>query len=78
MTIPFGNAPMVNRFLKGIFNLRSALSTSVKTWNVVKVCHYIKAQLALAICDLKTVSDKLAILLLYLTTGQRGQTINPF
>lgn len=44
------------------------------SWNLSKVCQYIKTQTALAVCDLKTVSHRLEILLC-LTTGHWEQNI---
>ena len=72
--IPFGEDPLVSRFLRGVFNIRPALPQYVTTWNVSKVFQYFKKQQALVNCDLKTVSHRLTILLC-VTTGQRDQPI---
>ena len=72
--VPFGKSPLVSRLLKGVFNIRPALPRYVTTWDVTKVFTFIKSKPTLTNCDLKTFSHRLAILL-YLTTGQREQTI---
>ena len=72
--IPFGQGPLVSRFLRGVFNIRPALSRCVTTWKVSKIFQYLKKKQALVNCDLKAVSHRLATLLC-LTTGQRDQTI---
>ena len=72
--IPLGKGPLVNRFLRGVFNIRPALPPYVTTWDVSRVFQYLKKQQALANCDLKAASHRLAMLLC-LTTGQRDQTI---
>ena len=72
--VPFGKSPLVCRFLKGIFNIRPALSRYVTTWDVAKIFTFIKSKPTLTNCDLKTHSHRLAILLC-LTTGQRDQNI---
>ena len=67
--VPFGNSPLVCRFLKEIFNIRPALPRYV-----TKVFSFIKSKPALTNCDPKTLSHILAILLC-LTASQRDQTI---
>ena len=39
--IPFGELPLVCRFLKGVFNLRPALPKYSTTWDVSVVLKYI-------------------------------------
>ena len=41
--IPFGELPLVCRFLKGVFNLRPALSRYCTTWDASVVLKYIKS-----------------------------------
>ena len=72
--VPFRKSPLVCGFLKGVFNIRPALSRYVTTWNVTKVFTFIQSKPSLTSLDLKTLSHRLAIFL-YLTTGQRDQTI---
>ena len=72
--IPFGELPLVCRFLKGVFNLRPALPKYSTTWDVSVVLKYRKSLKALKQCDLKSLSYRLAILLC-ITTGQRDQTL---
>ena len=61
------------RFMKGVFNLRPSLPRYTCTWDVTDVLNHLK-NLALSTIDLKTLSKKLALLLLLLS-GQRLQTI---
>ena len=61
--IPFGELPLVCRFLKGVFNLRPALPKYSTTWDVSVVLKYRKSLKALKQCDLKSLSYRLAILL---------------
>ena len=72
--IPFGELPLVCRFLKGVFNLRLDLPRYSTTWDVSVVLKYIKRLEALNQYDLKSLSYRLAILLC-ITTGQRDQTL---
>ena len=72
--IPFGELPLVCRFLKGVFNLRLDLPRYSTTWDVSVVLKYIKSLEALNQYDLKSLSYRLAILLC-ITTGQRDQTL---
>ena len=72
--IPFGELPLVCRFLKGVFNLRLDLPRCSTTWDVSVVLKYIKSLEALNQYDLKSLSYRLAILLC-ITTGQRDQTL---
>ena len=72
--IPFGELPLVCRFLKGVFNLRLDLPRNSTTWDVSVVLKYIKSLEALNQYDLKSLSYRLAILLC-ITTGQRDQTL---
>lgn len=75
--IYFEKLLIVNRFLKGVINIRPALPRYVTVWNLSKICQYIKIQPALARSDLKTVSHRPEILLC-LTTAQWYQTIKCF
>ena len=72
--IPFGELPLVCRFLKGVFNLRLDLPRYSTTWDVSVVLKYIKSLEALNQYDLKSLWYRLAILLC-ITTGQRDQTL---
>ena len=45
--IPFGELPLLCTFLKGVFNLRSALPQYSTTWDVSVVLKYIKSLKAL-------------------------------
>ena len=51
--------------MRQVFNLRSVLPRYVATYNVSKVFRYMKTQLTLATCGLKTVSHRFAIAISY-------------
>ena len=72
--MPFGELPLVCRFLKGVLNLRPVLSRCSITWDVSVVLKYIKSIKILKQCDLKSCSYCLAILLC-IRTGQRDQSL---
>ena len=57
-----------------VFNIRPALRRYVTIWDVTKVFTFIKSKPTLTVCDLKTISHRLAMLL-HSTTGQRDHTI---
>ena len=57
-----------------VFNIRPTLPRYVTTWDVTKVFTFIKSKPTITNCDLKAISHRLARLL-YLTTGQKDQTI---
>ena len=70
--ISFGKHPLVQRFMKGIFNLRPTLPRQFAVWDPDIVLDY----LSNLECDLplKDLSEKLVILLCSLS-GQRDQTV---
>ena len=72
--IPFGELPLVCRFLKGVFNLRTAHPRCSTKRDVSVVLKYIKSLQALKQCDLKNLSYCLAILL-FIANGQRDQIL---
>ena len=72
--VSFGESPLVCRLLKGVFNIRSSLPRYVTTWDVANVLTFIKSKPTFTVCDLKTASHRLTMLLC-LTTDQRDQTI---
>ena len=51
--IYFEKLLIVNRFLKGVINIRPALPRYVTVWNLSKICQCIKIQPALALVTLK-------------------------
>ena len=57
-----------------VFNIRPTLPRYVTTWDVTKVFTFIKSKPTITNCDLKAIYHRLARLL-YLTTGQKDQTI---
>lgn len=69
------NSDLINRFMRGIFNLRPSLPKYTNTWDVSHVLGFLSGLFPLKTLDLLTLGAKLALLLLLLT-GQRGQTIH--
>ena len=74
-TIPFGQHPLVKRFMKGIFELRSTFPKYKSIWDVNIVFSYLRKQPAIQELTLKTLTLHLTFLLLLLS-GQRVQTIH--
>ena len=73
--IPFGQLPIVKRFMKGVFESRPALPRYSSTWNVKDVITYIQKQANITLLTLKDLSHRVAFLLCLLS-GQRCQTIS--
>ncbi|XP_028404044.1 uncharacterized protein LOC114526666 [Dendronephthya gigantea] len=73
--IKFGEHPLVCRYMKGIFQLRPALPKYTQIWDVNVVLTYLKTFAETTSLSIKDLTIKLNILL-FLTTGQRGQTIH--
>ena len=71
----FGEHPLVCRYMRGIFQLRPALPKYSETWDVNVVLTHLKTFAEAALLPIKDLTIKLNILL-FLTTGQRGQTIH--
>ena len=73
--VPIGKHPLVCRFLKGVFQERSALPRYVDTWDVSLVLNYLKDQYSSTEkLGLKELTHKL-VMLLSLLSGQRTQTL---
>ena len=73
----FGDHPLVVRCMKGIFELKPSLPKYNEIWDVRVVLDYLKTFVVSSSLSLKDLTLKLTMLLC-LTTGQRGQTINKF
>ena len=71
-----GNSALVNRFMKGIFNVRPSLPRYTCTYDVKIVLDFL-ASLHLQTLSLRDLSMKLVLLLLLLS-GQRLQTVQAF
>ena len=71
--VKFGEHPSVCRYMKAIFQLRPALPKYTRIWDVNVVLTYLKTFAEAALLTIKDLTIKLNILL-FLTTGQRGQT----
>ena len=72
--LKFGEHPLVIRYMKGIFEIRPALPKYSEIWDVTVVLNYLKTFEKVSELPLKELTLKLTMLLC-LTTGQRGQTI---
>ena len=72
-----GSEPLVQRFLKGVFNQRPALTrnSSSFTWDISIVLNYLRTLYPLESLSLAQLTNK-TVMLLALLTGQRGQTIH--
>ncbi len=74
-TIPFGQHPLVKRFMKGIFELRPTFPRYEWIWDVNIVFDYLRKQPAIQELTLKVLTLHLTFLLLLLS-GKRVQTIH--
>ena len=72
--IPFGQLPLVKRFMKGVFEKRPALPRYSSTWDINVVFSYIRKQEPVHLLSLRDLSHRFAFLLCLLS-GQRCQTI---
>ena len=73
-SIPFGQLPIVKRFMKGIFELRPSLPKYSATWDVNLAFEYIRKH-DLVLLKLKDLAYRIAFLLCLLS-GQRCQTVS--
>ena len=73
-SIPFGQLPIVRRFMKGLFGLRPALPRYKSIWDLNIVFNYFRERPAAPELSLKKLTLKLTFLL-NLLSGQRCQTI---
>ena len=71
---PFGQLPIVRRFMKGIFELRPALPRYKSIWDLSVVFNYFRGRPSAPELSLKDLTLKLTFLL-SLLSGQRCQTI---
>ncbi len=74
-TLPFGQHPLVKRFMKGVFELRPSFPRYKSVWDVNVVFNYMRKQPSIARSSLKDLTLRLTFLLLILS-GKRGQTIH--
>ena len=72
--IPFGQLPLVKRFMKGIFEQRPSFPKHQEIWDVKLVFDYFRTQPSVANLTLKELSMKTTFLLCLLS-GQRSQSI---
>ena len=73
-SIPFGQLPIVRRFMKGLFELRPALPLHKSIWELTIVFNYFRGRPAAPELSLKELTLKLTFLL-NLLSGQRCQTM---
>ena len=71
--ITFGSHPLLERFLKGVFELKPSLPRYSRIWDVAAVLQHLKTLGPASELDLKTLTTK-TTMLLCLLTGQRCQT----
>ena len=72
--IPFGQLPLVKRFMKGNFEQRPSFPKHQEIWDVKLVFDYFRTQPSVANLTLKELSMKTTFLLCLLS-GQRSQSI---
>ena len=72
---PVGEHRLVNRFMKGVFNLRPALPKNKVTWDPKILLDYLRTLAPVGNITLKQLSFKCAALT-WLLSGQRGQSIH--
>lgn len=70
-----GNHPLVNRFMRGVFNLRPPTPRYAMTWDVTVVLQRIRGMEPLHYLSLKDLSLKL-VMLMALTQAARIQTLH--
>ena len=70
-----GNHPLVNRLLRGIFNLRPPLPRFAETWDVQPVLQHLRTMDPLNSLSLKDLTFKL-VMLMALTQAARMQTLH--
>ena len=70
-----GNHPLVNRLLRGIFNLRPPLPRFTETWDVQPVIQHLRNMDPLHSLSLKNLTFKL-VMLMALTQAARMQTLH--
>ena len=73
--LTINNHPLVSRFVKGVFQTRPSLPRYSITWDVSVVLRYLKGLQPLEDMSFKLLSYKLLMLIL-LTTGNRGQSVH--
>ena len=69
-----GNHPLVQRFIKSVFQTRPSLPCYTQTWDVKVVLNYLKTLSPAIKLNIKQLSQKLAMLCL-LVTGCRSQSL---
>ena len=69
--------PLISRFIKGVYHLRPPMPQYTYTWDINLIFEYLKTLDDNNKKDLKTLNQKLAILLLLLS-GQRCSTLLSF
>ena len=72
--VPFGQLPIVTRYMKEIFKLRPSFQRYKSIWNVNIAFNYIRTRPDLQALGLKDISKRV-VFLLCLLSGQRCQTL---
>lgn len=70
-----GNHPLVNRLLKGVFNLRPSAPRFAETWDIQPVLQHLRTMDPLPTLSLKDLTFKL-VMLMALTQAARMQTLH--
>lgn len=72
---PFGESPLVTRFMRSVYNIRPNLPRYNSTWDISVVLKYLEKESPIKFLSLQQLSHKL-ITLLAIVTGQRIQTLH--
>lgn len=70
-----GNHPLINRFMRGVFNLRPSCPRYAETWDVQPVLQKLRSMSPLQDLSLKSLTLKL-VMLMALTQAARVQTLH--
>jgi hypothetical protein len=73
--MPFGQLPVVKRFMKGVYELKPSFPQYKSIWDVSKVLNYLRTKPHVSEISLKELTLRLNFLLCILS-GQRCQTIH--
>ena len=75
LPVPFGQLPVVKRFMKGVFQLRPSLPRHHSIWDVKQIFDFFRSQPPVDELSLKDLTCGIAFLVCLLS-GQRCQTIH--
>ena len=74
--ISVGTIPIVNRYIKGIFENNPTILKFQFTWNVSLLFHYFLSMLEIHVLGIQKLTQNLVMLMTLISGGQRAQTIH--